>query len=71
MHALRQAAGLARQHDAVLVPLLARVPPGGNLNELNDLCLSAPAVGRPGLAAAVAHPRYCPAGGCVRRREDS
>jgi hypothetical protein len=33
VHALRQAAGLARQHDAVLVPLLAWVPPGGNLNE--------------------------------------
>jgi hypothetical protein len=31
VHALRHAAGLARRHDAVLVPLLAWVPPGGNL----------------------------------------
>jgi nucleotide-binding universal stress UspA family protein len=36
VHALRHAAGLARYHDAVLVPLLAWVPPGGNLNERND-----------------------------------
>jgi nucleotide-binding universal stress UspA family protein len=36
VHALRQAAGLARHHDAVLVPLLAWVPPGGNLNERKD-----------------------------------
>jgi nucleotide-binding universal stress UspA family protein len=38
VHALRQAAGLARHHDAVLVPLLAWVPPGGNLNERKDPC---------------------------------
>ena len=72
MHALRQAAGLARQHDAVLVPLLARAPPGGNPNEsATTSALSAPAVGRPGLAAAGAHPRHRPPGGSIRRREDS
>jgi nucleotide-binding universal stress UspA family protein len=38
VHALRQAADLARQHDAVLVPLLAWVPPGGNLHERKDPC---------------------------------
>jgi nucleotide-binding universal stress UspA family protein len=31
VHALRYAADLARQHDAILVPLLAWVPPGGDL----------------------------------------
>jgi len=31
VHALRCAADLARQHDAILVPLLAWVPPGGDL----------------------------------------
>jgi nucleotide-binding universal stress UspA family protein len=38
VHALRHAADLARHHDAVLVPLLAWVPPGGNLNERKDFC---------------------------------
>jgi nucleotide-binding universal stress UspA family protein len=38
VHALRHAADLARRHDAVLVPLLAWVPPGGNPNERNDPC---------------------------------
>ena len=33
VHALRYAADLARQHDAILVPLLAWVPPGGDLAE--------------------------------------
>jgi nucleotide-binding universal stress UspA family protein len=37
-HALRHAADLAHQHDAMLIPLLAWVPPGGNLNERKDLC---------------------------------
>jgi nucleotide-binding universal stress UspA family protein len=36
VHALRHAAALARHHDALLVPLLAWVPPGGNLNERKD-----------------------------------
>ena len=31
VHALRYAADLARRHDAILVPLLAWVPPGGDL----------------------------------------
>ena len=31
VHALRYAADLACQHDAILVPLLAWVPPGGDL----------------------------------------
>jgi nucleotide-binding universal stress UspA family protein len=31
VHALRYAADLARQHDAILVPLLAWAPPGGDL----------------------------------------
>ena len=31
VHALRSAAGLARQHDAILVPVFAWVPPGGDL----------------------------------------
>jgi nucleotide-binding universal stress UspA family protein len=30
VHALRQAAGLARHHNAVLIPLLAWVPPDSN-----------------------------------------
>jgi nucleotide-binding universal stress UspA family protein len=33
VHALRHAADLARQHDAVLIPLHAWVPPGGDLDE--------------------------------------
>ena len=33
VHALRYAADLARRHDAILVPLLAWVPPGGDLAE--------------------------------------
>ncbi len=33
MHALRHAADLARQHDAILIPLLTWVPPGGDLDE--------------------------------------
>ena len=33
VHALRCAADLAREHDAILVPLLAWVPPGGDLAE--------------------------------------
>jgi nucleotide-binding universal stress UspA family protein len=37
VHALRQAAELARRHDAVLIPVLAWLPPGGNLNERKDL----------------------------------
>jgi hypothetical protein len=36
VHALRHAAGLAHRHDAILIPLLAWVPPGGNLNERKD-----------------------------------
>jgi len=31
VHALRYAADLARQHDAILVPLLAWAPPDGDL----------------------------------------
>jgi Universal stress protein family len=31
--ALRHAVGLARQHDAVLIPVHAWVPPGGDLDE--------------------------------------
>jgi nucleotide-binding universal stress UspA family protein len=38
VHALRQAADLARHHDAALVLLLAWVPPGGNLSERKDPC---------------------------------
>jgi nucleotide-binding universal stress UspA family protein len=38
VHALRQAAGLAHHHDAILIPLLAWVPPGGNLDERKDPC---------------------------------
>jgi nucleotide-binding universal stress UspA family protein len=38
VHALRHAAALARHHGALLVPLLAWVPPGGNLNERKDPC---------------------------------
>lgn len=33
VHALRYAADLAREHDAILVPLLVWVPPGGDLAE--------------------------------------
>ena len=33
VHALRHAADLARQHDAILIPLLTWVPPGGDLDE--------------------------------------
>jgi nucleotide-binding universal stress UspA family protein len=33
VHALRHAAELARKHDATLIPLLTRVPPGGDLDE--------------------------------------
>ena len=33
VHALRHAADLARQHDAVLIPLHAWVPPCGDLDE--------------------------------------
>jgi nucleotide-binding universal stress UspA family protein len=33
VHALRYAADLARHHDAILVPLLTWVPPGGDLDE--------------------------------------
>jgi len=36
VHALRHAAGLARHHDATLIPLLAWMAPGGNLSERND-----------------------------------
>jgi nucleotide-binding universal stress UspA family protein len=39
VHALRHAAELARQHDAVLVPLLAWVPPCGDLDERKHPCL--------------------------------
>jgi len=38
VHALRQAAELARHHDALLILLLAWVPPGGNVNERKDPC---------------------------------
>ena len=38
VHALRHAANLARHHDATLIPLLAWVPPGGNLSGRNDPC---------------------------------
>jgi nucleotide-binding universal stress UspA family protein len=38
VHALRHAAELARHHDAVLVPLLAWLPPGGNVSERKDPC---------------------------------
>jgi nucleotide-binding universal stress UspA family protein len=38
VHALRHAAEVARYHAAVLVPLLAWVPPGGNLSERKDPC---------------------------------
>jgi nucleotide-binding universal stress UspA family protein len=38
VHALRHAADLARCHDAVLIPLLAWVPPGGTLDERKDPC---------------------------------
>jgi nucleotide-binding universal stress UspA family protein len=38
VHALRHAADLAHHHHAILVPLLAWVPPGGNLNERKDSC---------------------------------
>ena len=31
VHALRHAAGLARHHHAALIPLLAWLPPGGDL----------------------------------------
>jgi nucleotide-binding universal stress UspA family protein len=38
VHALRHAADLARHHDATLIPLLAWMAPGGNLDERKDLC---------------------------------
>jgi nucleotide-binding universal stress UspA family protein len=38
VHALRHTAGLARHHDATLIPLLAWMAPGGNLSERNDPC---------------------------------
>jgi nucleotide-binding universal stress UspA family protein len=38
VHALRHAADLARHHDAVLVPLLAWVPPEGDLHERKHPC---------------------------------
>ncbi len=38
-HALRYAADLARHHDAILVPLLTWVPPGGDLDERGHLSL--------------------------------
>jgi len=37
VHALRHAAELARHHDAVLIPLLAWVPPGGDRDERKHL----------------------------------
>jgi nucleotide-binding universal stress UspA family protein len=39
VHALRQAAGLARHHDAILIPLHAWVPPDGDLHERKHPCL--------------------------------
>jgi hypothetical protein len=39
VHALRYAADLDRQHDAILVPLLSWVPPGGDLDERKHPCL--------------------------------
>jgi hypothetical protein len=62
MHALRQAAGLARQHDAVLVPLLARVPPGGNPNERNDLCPERASCGKTRPGSGCGTPATPPAG---------
>ena len=38
VHALRYAADLARQHAAVLVPLLAWVPPDGDRHERRHPC---------------------------------
>ena len=38
VHALRHAADLARQHDAVLVPLWHWVPPDGDLHERRHPC---------------------------------
>jgi nucleotide-binding universal stress UspA family protein len=38
VHALRHAADLARHHDAALIPLLAWMAPGGNLDERKDPC---------------------------------
>jgi hypothetical protein len=50
VHALRHTAGLARHHDATLIPLLAWMAPGGNLSERNDPCPSYASYGktRPG-----------------------
>jgi nucleotide-binding universal stress UspA family protein len=38
VHALRHTADLARHHHATLIPLLAWIPPGGNLSERKDPC---------------------------------
>jgi len=38
VHALRQAAALARHHAVPLIPLLAWLPPGGSANERKDPC---------------------------------
>ena len=38
-HALRCPADLARHHEAVLIPLQAWVPPGGDLDERKHPCL--------------------------------
>ena len=39
VHALRQAADLARHHDALLVPLHTWVPPEGDVHERKHPCL--------------------------------
>jgi nucleotide-binding universal stress UspA family protein len=38
VHALRQAAGLARRNDAILIPLHTWVPPEGDLHERRHPC---------------------------------
>jgi hypothetical protein len=36
VHALRQAAGLARRNDAILIPLHTWMPPEGDLHEYSN-----------------------------------